>query len=88
MLTLNARNLNTGDTFLPLQAAYNAAESGNVIQSRAVTFIEDLLFNRPVEITLKGGYDVNYLSASGASTVQGKVVIQSGSLIADGIQIR
>lgn len=88
MLTLNARNLNSGDTFLPLQAAYNAAESGDVIQSRAVTFIEDLLFNRPVEITLKGGYDAGYQSAGGTSTVQGKVVIQSGSLIADGIQIR
>ncbi len=88
MLTLNARNLNSGDTFLPLQAAYNAAESGDVIQSRAVTFIEDLLFNRPVEITIKGGYDAGYQSAGGTSTVQGKVVIQSGSLIADGIQIR
>ncbi|HCE68827.1 MAG TPA: hypothetical protein DER40_15355 [Geobacter sp.] len=88
MLTLNARNLNSGDTFLPLQTAYNAAESGDVIQSRAVTFIEDLLFNRPVEITIRGGYDTNYLSAAGVSTVQGKVVIQSGSLIADGILIR
>lgn len=88
MLTLNVRNLNSGDTFLPLQAAYNAAGSGDTLQSRAVTFIEELLFNRPVEITIRGGYDSGYQSVGGTSTVQGKVVIQSGSLIADGIQIR
>jgi len=51
-----------------LQAAYNAAQNGSIIQSQAITFYETLLVNRNISVTLQGGYDCNYATNSGNVT--------------------
>ncbi len=57
-----------------LQAAYNAAVSGDIIQSRAVTFTENLSVNRNISVTLQGGYDCSYTTNSGNVTnLKGKL---------------
>jgi YD repeat-containing protein len=49
-----------------LQAAYNAAVSGDTIQSRAdITFTESISINRNISVTLQGGYDCGYVTNSG-----------------------
>ncbi|MFZ3136058.1 MAG: fibronectin type III domain-containing protein [Thermodesulfovibrionales bacterium] len=48
-----------------LQAAYNAAENGDIIQSRDITFTENISVNRNISVTLQGGYDCNYTTNSG-----------------------
>jgi transcriptional regulator CtsR len=48
-----------------LQAAYNAAQDGSIIQSQAITFYETLIVNRNIFVTLQGGYDCNYTTNSG-----------------------
>lgn len=86
--TRNVRNLNSGETFLPLQAAFDAAQTGEKLQARTGTFIENLLLNRPISITISGGYDSSYGSATGFSTIQGNVVLANGSLTADGMILK
>lgn len=62
-----------------LQAAYDAASNGSVIQSRAITFTENLLINRNITVTLQGGYDCGYTSNSGNVTyLKGKLQTVSG----------
>ncbi|MFZ3136591.1 MAG: fibronectin type III domain-containing protein [Thermodesulfovibrionales bacterium] len=48
-----------------LQEAYNAAQTGSIIQSQAITFYETLIVNRNISVTLQGGYDCNYTTNSG-----------------------
>jgi len=51
-----------------IQAAYNAAANGNVIQSRAGTLTENVSINRNISVTLQGGYDCAYTTNSGNVT--------------------
>jgi len=62
-----------------LQAAYNAAVSGDIIQSRAVTLTENLSVNRNISVTLQGGYDCSYTTNSGNVTnLKGKLQTFAG----------
>jgi hypothetical protein len=47
-----------------LQAAYNAAINGDIIQSQAITFTENFSINRNISVTLQGGYDCGYTTNS------------------------
>ncbi|MFZ4857119.1 MAG: hypothetical protein ACOYL3_12055 [Desulfuromonadaceae bacterium] len=80
--------MNSGEAVLPLQDAYDAAQAGDRIQARSVMFVENLLLNRPVSVTLSGGYDSSYASAAGISAVRGKVTLQHGTLIVGGLVIK
>ncbi len=51
-----------------LQAAYNAAVNGDIIQSKAGTLTENLSINRNISVTLQGGYDCNFTTNSGSVT--------------------
>lgn len=71
-----------------LLSAYAAAQTGDTIEALAAEFIEDLILDRPIVITLKGGYDCGY-SVNGSKTiVQGNLVISAGQVIIDGITFR
>ena len=62
-----------------IQAAYNAASSGDVIQAQAITFVENVTINRNISVTLKGGYTCDYSSYSGNTTIiKGQVQSLSG----------
>jgi PKD repeat protein len=63
-----------------LQEAYNAAQDGNTIQSRDMTFSEDLLLNRNITITIIGGYDCGYDINSGSSRISGSMTINNGAV--------
>jgi len=57
-----------------LQSAYNAAVNGDIIQSQAITFTENLSINRNISVTLQGGYDCGYTINSGnISFLKGKL---------------
>jgi hypothetical protein len=57
-----------GAYYSSLQAAYNAATNGSVIQTRAGTLIENVSINRNISVTLQGGYDCAYTTNSGNVT--------------------
>ncbi|HDH10985.1 MAG TPA: PKD domain-containing protein [Nitrospirae bacterium] len=61
-----------------LQAAYDAAVDGDIIQSRDLTFTENLNINRNISITLKGGYDCGYTAVTGKTTLSGTMTVSDG----------
>jgi hypothetical protein len=72
-----------------IYAAYAKATSGALIETQAVTFIGDLLLNRGINVKVKGGYDGDYkVNPIGMTVVQGKLIIGTGSLVADRLTIR
>ncbi len=62
-----------------LQAAYNAAVSGDTIQSQAITFVENLTANRDISITIDGGYSCDYSSNPGSTALKGMLTTSSGT---------
>jgi hypothetical protein len=71
-----------------LQDAYNAAQSGNTIQGRAVVVNGDLVADKAKTVIISGGYDVGFVSRSGAYVLDGKMLVRSGKVIASSVKIR
>jgi hypothetical protein len=85
-----AHQVKSGDgSYYPsIQAAYNVIADSSVIKLWAVTYTESLTCNRPVTVTLQGGYDSSYTSIVGEPVVSGDLTISDGTVIADGLVIR
>jgi hypothetical protein len=65
--------------YLTLQAAYNAATNGATIQCQNVQFIENLLVNRNISITLQGGYNSDFTATNGnMSEIKGLIITNAG----------
>jgi hypothetical protein len=74
-----------------MQSAYNAAVSGAEIKSQTFQYPETLLFDQGKDVVLSGGWDAAYAAPSvtgSRSTVQGTLVIRSGSVKVRNISIR
>ena len=74
-----------------LTKAYEAVgmSSAGVIEAQAHTFIENLVFSRGSDITLRGGFDSGYNAArTGYTVLNGTLKINSGRLVADRLVIR
>jgi YD repeat-containing protein len=56
--------------FCTLQKAYSdsATTDNSVIQSRAMQFVENLVVDRNIVLTLRGGYDCNFSTYTGNTT--------------------
>jgi N-acetylneuraminic acid mutarotase len=76
-----------GTYYTDLADAYSHAVSTNIIQSKATTFPGGLNLSRGVSVTLEGGYDAGYMNQSGYSSVQGQLIIGTGSLVIDRVQV-
>lgn len=74
----SARILGSSTTYSTLQAAYNAASNGAVIQSPAVTFTENLSIDRSISVTLDGGYNCDYTGKVARTTLKGAVKTTGG----------
>lgn len=66
--------------FSSLQAAYNAAVNGDVIQSQAQEFVENLSANRNISVTIDGGYACSYASNPEKTMLKGATSITSGTV--------
>lgn len=62
-----------------LTAAYAAAATGDTIQSQAVTLVENLNITGAGTVMFEGGYDCNYSSVEGVTTVSGTMTITNGN---------
>jgi hypothetical protein len=75
--------------FTSLTNAYGAAVGTATIEVKAQVFTEDLVLNRAVALTLRGGYNAGYLSSVGGySTLLGKLSVRQGSLAVSGLKLR
>jgi hypothetical protein len=84
-----------GTYFDTLQESYNAASNGSVIEIMAGTRIANsatgiMIADRPITVTLKGGYNSDYTDppSSGNSLITGRIVIQAGKLIMNNVRIK
>ena len=64
-----------------LQSAYDAAVSGDIIQSQAVAFSEDLFIDLNKSVILDGGYNCDYSLQTGITTLNGIMTISNGTVI-------
>jgi uncharacterized repeat protein (TIGR02543 family) len=74
-----ARIVNKG-SFDSLQAAYDTAADGDIIQSIAQEFVETVTTNKAINVTFNGGYTCDYSSNLGTTTIVGAVNITNGSI--------
>jgi len=66
-----------------LQAAYDAAATGAVIQHREGDFVQSLTANKAIGVKLSGGYNSEYSSRNGSSKWGGPMLLRSGTVTAD-----
>jgi|GEM_PF-3175906 PKD repeat protein len=64
-----------------IQSAYDAATTGQTIQSMGIDFMENLSFKTAKTIILDGGYDCGYASGIGQTYVNGNLMIGAGNFI-------
>jgi PKD repeat protein len=73
-----------GDTtaFSLLQAAYDDPGTGNgdIIQMREGTFAEDIVLDRDISITIRGGYNCDHTSDTGLTVINGNMTINNGNM--------
>ena len=60
-----------------IQAAYDAATTGQTIQVQAATFTGNLTFNRAVNVTMAGGYSSDWSTSTGTTSIAGNVTENS-----------
>lgn len=71
---------NRGLFYASLQAAYNAALSGDTIKCRDFLFIENFTANRAISVTIDGGYASGFDSNPNKSVLYGAPVLSSGKV--------
>ncbi len=70
-----------GASFTTIQAAYNAARHGDMIQCRETVFDEDVAVNRDISVTLDGGYNADFSSNAGRrTTLKGMITTMKGKI--------
>jgi hypothetical protein len=74
--------------FTSIQEAYAQVPNGGTIKLRAGTFTENLVFNRAISFTLKGGYDDTFTTNTGITVIAGTVTVQSGTVTIDNITVQ
>lgn len=77
-----------GEDYGSIQAAYNAANTGDTILVQSGSLFEDLTLNRDITITVQAGYDSGFSSVIGTSQLFGTGSITSGQAILANLIIR
>jgi hypothetical protein len=71
-----------------LQTGIDSAESFTVINVTEETYAEDIVFNSPKFLSLRGGWDLTFTNSSSYTVIQGSLTISSGKLIVEYIILR
>lgn len=74
--------------FDTIQMAYDSATEGNTIQVHSLEFTEDVTLDRNITTTLKGGYDCDYTTNPGYTTVHGLLTVSNGTVIIENLVIK
>jgi len=77
------------NVFYPsIQNAFDIVSDDSVVRLQEFTFTETLTLNQAVAVSLLGGYNADYSSQTGITTIKGTLTIAKGSLIISGVVIR
>ena len=75
-----------------IQAAYNATSSpllvNDKMQTRDITFFEDLIFSQAVVVILEGGMNSGFTLSTGYTVVKGSMKIRNGKVIVNKVNVR
>jgi hypothetical protein len=71
-----------------LQSAYNAVADDTTLTLWATDYDEALTCNRPISVTLEGGYDSGYTTIIGNAALNNHLTISDGTVTVRGIVIR
>jgi hypothetical protein len=82
------RGGNTVGPFKSLQDAYDAALSGDSILARAQVYAENLTASDNKNIALSGGYDFDFISNNGVTTLSGVLTVGDGVFTVGNLVIR
>ncbi len=85
------RVLGTADAYYwSFQSAYDnpVTVDGDIIQSKTITFNENLNISRNMSLTLTGGYDCGYSVITGTTVVNGHMTIQDGSVTIENFELQ
>jgi hypothetical protein len=75
----SARIIDTPPSYFDsLQAAYDGTSTNDTVESQDYIFVEDLIIDLDKSVTIKAGYDCDYISTSGKTTINGDVTISNG----------
>ncbi|MDA8162846.1 MAG: hypothetical protein M0022_08110 [Desulfobacteraceae bacterium] len=78
-------NPRTGNYYSSLQAAYNAAASGDTLRAGAVVLTESPTLGNPITVTIQGGYDCGFSSVIGKTWIRGVLTITGGQSTIGGV---
>jgi hypothetical protein len=78
---LPVKKAGTTSYYLAIGAGYTASGTGDTLQIQSQSFPGDLLLHDGGAIALKGGYNCDYSSNHGFSTIGGKVTIGKSTVI-------
>jgi len=70
-----------------LQAAYDDANNGDVIQCNATILHEDLYIDLNKTVSIIGGYDIEYLNIGDKTRLNGKIIISNGSVTIENFDV-
>jgi uncharacterized repeat protein (TIGR01451 family) len=74
-----------GTTYPTLHEAYAAANDNDLLMARNVTFSESPLnLDRPVNLTIAGGLEADFITVNGFTTVNGSIVIGGSAVVTIG----
>ncbi len=72
-----------------IQSAYDQCVDGYIIQVQTLEFpTNDILFDRPITITLQGGFDEGFTGNPSFTTINGTLTIQDGKVVIENIIIK
>lgn len=73
--------------YVSFSGAYAAVSNGSSLRARNVSFIENLDLNRPVSVSITGGFESDFNTINGYTILSGKLSIGLGALIIDNLVI-
>jgi pseudomonalisin len=77
-----------GAGYVSLQEAYDAAAAGATIQARDLEFAQNVTCSKGIAVHLEGGYNADFTSNSGFTTLNGVLTLRGGSLTVKGVAVK
>jgi len=74
--------------YLLLQESYNSTSDGGTLDIPAMSTTEDLNFDLPKSVTLKGGYDCDFTDNPSYTTINGNMTNSAGSITLEKIILK
>ncbi len=78
---LPARIMEASEYYSTLQGAYDESFDGYTIQNQTTVFTEALNIDKNKSVALESGYDCDYTTNTGITTLLGDITISNGTLI-------